>query len=75
MVSDKENKVLYHLPPEEIGEPGKFGLLMGKNMSLGPWQTVNTGASNQELISQTLAYNGKTQYKVKPMEPIDIYRK
>ena len=52
------------IPPEEIGEPGKFGLLMGKNMSLGPWQTVNTGANDHKLISETVAYNGKTHVKV-----------
>ena len=52
------------LPPEDIGEPGKFGLLMGKNMTLSPWQTVHTGASNHQLISETVSYNGKTQYKV-----------
>ena len=52
------------MPEEEIGVPGKFGLLMGKNMSLGPWQTVNTGEKNFNLISETVAYGGKTHYKV-----------
>jgi hypothetical protein len=52
------------LPPEDVGIPGKFGLLMAKNGSLGPWQMVNTGAKTINLISETVAYNGKTQYNV-----------
>jgi hypothetical protein len=52
------------LPPEEVAVPGQFRLLMGKNMSLSPWQTVHTGSKNPRLISETTAYNGKTHYKV-----------
>ena len=52
------------MPEEEVGVAGKFGLLMGKNMSLSPWQTVNTGEKNFNLISETVDFAGKTHYKV-----------
>ena len=51
------------LPPEEVGIPGQFGLLAGKNSSLGGQYTVDTGASNLKHLSQTIAYRGKRSFK------------
>jgi hypothetical protein len=50
--------------PEEIGTPGKFGLMLGKNATLSPWQTVNTGQRSMKHISETVAFNGKTKFNV-----------
>jgi hypothetical protein len=50
------------LPPEEVGIPGKFGLLAGKNSTLGGMYTVDTGARSLKRLSQTVAYRGKKAF-------------
>ena len=51
------------LPPEEVGIPGKFGLMAGKNSSLGGLYTVYTGATDLKKLSQMVAFRGKTSFK------------
>ena len=51
------------MPPEEIGIPGKFGLMAGKNSTLGGMYTVDTGAKNLNRLSQTVAFRGRKSFR------------